>query len=178
MDVFEVFKGIFDAKVLRVIHVFLTNPETEFYLKEISSKSRVPIATTFRILQKLIKFQLIEEKKVKMLKLYKLGNNEKTKILKDSLDISRNALNVFLERIKEISGVDVVILHGEKTDVKANLLIIGKNIDISLIKSLVGEIKEKYNFSILYLTLEPDQFEQMSNMGLYSGKKQILYQRY
>ena len=41
--------------------------ENKFYLREISNKVDVPVATTFRIVKKLLKLGLIEEIKIKKL---------------------------------------------------------------------------------------------------------------
>ena len=37
-------------------------------------------------------------------------------------------------------------------------------------------ISDKYKFNIILLTLTPDQYNQMSSMGLYPGKKKILFE--
>jgi hypothetical protein len=38
-------------------------------------------------------------------------------------------------------------------------------------------IKEKYNFVVSPLILTSEQFEQMSVMGLYSGKEKVLFKK-
>jgi 3'-phosphoadenosine 5'-phosphosulfate sulfotransferase (PAPS reductase)/FAD synthetase len=68
------------------------------------------------------------------------------------------------------------VLHGEATNEKANILIIGTGVDHKIAKDKVGELKEKYKFNIIELVLEPGQFNQMQGMGLFPGKKVILWE--
>ena len=41
----------------------------------------------------------------------------------------------------------------------------------------MGKIKEENNFIISPLTLTAEQYDAMSKMGLYSGKKSILFEK-
>jgi hypothetical protein len=74
-----------------------------------------------------------------------------------------------------VKGEEEILLLGSKEKFKANLLILGQGIDVSEIKKLSGETKDKYNFSINQMTLSKDQFDQMSAMGLYPGSKKVIY---
>ena len=82
---------------------------------------------------------------------------------------------MFVDRIKSLEGIEKIILHGKQTNKKANVLVLGSNVDATQIKLISSEIKEKYDFTILSLTLTNEQYEQMSAMGLYSGEKQVLF---
>jgi len=57
------------------------------------------------------------------------------------------------------------------------VLLIGNNIDAGQVKAVCAEIKEKHNFIVSPLSLTPEQYGQMSQMGLYSGTKKMLYER-
>jgi len=70
-----------------------------------------------------------------------------------------------------------VLLHGKQGNQRANVLIIGSDVDNAKIKEICGNIKEKYKFIISPLVLTAEQFKQMSSMGLYSGKEKVLFKR-
>lgn len=177
MEEINVLEGLFDTKILKIVRLFLNEKENQFYLREISNKVSVPVATTFRIVKKLLELGLIQEIKIKKFKLYMLKEGSNTKFLESFIREEKRILDLFIDKIKVLSGINSVILHGKEMKDRANLLIIGENIDSNAIKQLCGEIKDKYNFTISSLTLTEDQFTQMSSMGLYSGEKKILYKK-
>jgi len=177
MEEINILEGLFDSKILKVIRLFLNEKDNQFYLREISNKVNVPVATTFRIVKKLLKLGLIQEIRIKKFKLYKIKEGSNTKFLESFIREEKRILDQFVDRIKNISGINSVILHGKEKKDRVNILIIGENIDSNSIKQLCADIKEKYNFTISSLTLTEDQFKQMSSMGLYSGEKKTLFKK-
>lgn len=177
MENLNLLEELFDDKKLRVIKLFLQNKEKQFYLREISKQTKVPVASTFRIVKKLMELEIIKQIKVNKFKLYKTADNDNVAFLETFLREGKRLVQLFVERAKELSGIKSIILHGEETEEKANLLLIGTNIDSNEVKRICAEIKEQYNFTISPLTLTQEQFTQMSNMGLYSGKKTVLFEK-
>jgi hypothetical protein len=78
--------------------------------------------------------------------------------------------------MNKIDGIVQVILHGKEEKDKANIIIIGENVDNELIRQVVVSIKEKHYFTITYLLLTESQYVQMAAMNLFSGKKEVLLQ--
>ena len=146
-------------------------------LREISKKSGVPVASTFRIINRLLSMNLIRLVRINKFKLYKLANTKETDFLKNILKKDKNILGFFVDRIKDVEGISQVILHGREAKDKANILLIGENINPSLVKALTYEIKQQYNFNISSLSLTHEQYRQMLSMGLYSGEKKNLFTR-
>lgn len=167
---------LFDKKVLSILKLFFKNPAKQFYLLEIAKKSGVSSATTFRIMNRLSELGLISQIKVIKFKLYQLHKNENVEFLQSFIREDIQMLNDFVNNIKDNPDIRAIILHGKETATRANLLIIGENVENGPINELTVAIKEKYNFTISHLTLTRDQYEQMSRMGLYSGQKKVLYQ--
>ena len=165
-----------DQHALKILKLFINNNDQEFYLREIAKRSRVPPATTFRTLQMLLKLELIQEKRVKKFKFYQL-HEQNAAFLIDILADRRSAVQAFVEQIKQHPSIEMVVLHGKEERTKANLLIIGNDIDQELVRSAALAAKEQYGFNIIHLTLGPEQYNQMSSMGLYPGKKVILYEQ-
>lgn len=173
----QLLEQLFDKKLLHILRIFINSPERQFYLREIGKLSRVPIATVHRTIGRLVELEIIREVRIKRFKLYQLEESRAAKFVEGMLELRRTALEEFIEIAKGAQGVEQIILHGRKQKDRANLLIIGHQIDNDAIKRAVGAIKERYQFSVMHLALEPEQFEQMASMGLYSGEKSTLYRR-
>jgi hypothetical protein len=174
MEPQEILEDLFDSKVLAVIKFFIKNDD-EYYLREISRLTKVSTASTFRILNKLTRMKILKMREIKTAKLYTLETNKTTEFLKSILEV--DYVDYFIDKASLISGVEEILLLGSKTKSKANVLILGSDIDSAEIKMLTGEIKDKYNFSLNQMTLAREQFEQMSAMGLYPGEKKVLFKK-
>jgi len=172
----NIVEDFFDKKTLAILKLFLFDNTDRFYLREISKKSKVPVATTFRIVKQLKALGVVDEHIIKKTKLYAVSKNKNTQLLASLLEEKRTAIDEFVETVSKLAGVEMIVLHGEATNDKANILIIGTGVDHKVVKDKVGDLKEKYNFNIIELALEPAQFNQMSSMGLFPGKKVILWE--
>ena len=171
MEPQEIFEQLLDDKVAAILKFFLQN-QGQFYLREIARLTKVSPASTYRILNRFIRMNILRLDEIKTAKLYTLDTNKTTEFLKTLLEV--DYLVFFVEQASKISGVEEIILLGSKTKSKANVLILG-NPDVAAIKLLCGEIKDKNDFTINQMTLAREQYEQMSAMGLYPGGKKILY---
>ncbi len=166
--------GLIDDKIIKIIKFMIKHPNKEYCLNEIASNSKVPIATTHRILKKLIKLNIISFQKIKTLRIYKINDNEATNYLMPLFEDSEAHITEFVEKIQNDPNIHKIIQYGKESKDRINLLIIGKNINPEPIKMNVYHIKEKYGITLNTLILEPEQYEQMSYMGLYSNKKKLL----
>ena len=177
MQDLEMLGGLFDNKILAVLAVLVNDMSGGLYLREIAKYAKVSDASTFRIINKLIPLGIVEQMKIKKLKLYKFRNEPRTEFLYKMLKKDIQVMQLFVDQIKVVPGVQAVLLHGKESNQRANVLIIGLNVDSDKIKEICGSIKEKYNFIISPLVLAAEQFEQMSQMGLYSGNERVLFKK-
>lgn len=146
-------------------------------MREVAKKTKIPVATTFRIINKLKELEIINEFKIKKFKVYRININKNTEFLQDIIAQKKSALNDFVEKTSLIDEIQTIILHGKEEKNKANILLIGHNIPVEKVKTFVVEIKESYDFTIIDLNLEPDQFSKMSEMGLFPGRRTVLFQK-
>ncbi|MBT3464828.1 helix-turn-helix domain-containing protein [archaeon] len=79
------FDGLVDKKTLKVLKVFLNNEKEYYHITQISKLTKVPLATTFRIIHSLHKNLFLEQKTISKLKIYKLKQNRKTKFFKKNI---------------------------------------------------------------------------------------------
>ena len=82
----SILEQLFDEKKLKILRLFYSGKKEEFYLREISKKTGVPVATTFRITNRLAELGIIEQMEIKKFKLYKLKDSKQTKFLEKILD--------------------------------------------------------------------------------------------
>ncbi len=177
MEEISIFEELFDDKIIAILKTLFKDTGREFYLQELSEEAKIPMATTFRILDKLNKLEIVEISKISRFKLYKLKKNKKVEFLASVFKMELRIMDKFIEEVKELPGLNKIILHGKEYPDRANVLLIGDDIDSGEIKRICAKIKEKYQFTINPLSLTQSQYEQMSQMGLYSGQKKVLMEK-
>ncbi len=168
----EILTKLIDQKKAAVLQVILNSKE-EMYLKEIAEKSNVPISSTFRILQGFTKLNIINKKEWKTSKVYFCVDNENVTFLKELFAEQYDGLQEFVKAVEDITEIQNIILHGPKNKNKANILLIGTEININKVEEACNNVKNK-GFELSYLTLAKEQYLQMVKMGLYSGEKKVL----
>lgn len=168
----EAISKLIDPKKIAVLKVVLSSNE-ELYLKEIAQKSAVSITSTFRILQELTEQGVLKKREWKTSKVYSCEENPKVDFLKELFAEEYDGLQEFVTAVKELPGLQNIILHGATKKGKANVLLIGEGMDLGPADAVCQKIKER-GFELSYLTLTKNQYAQMSKMGLYSGEKKVL----
>lgn len=167
----EVLANLIDNKKRQVLQVLLHSQE-ELVLKEITAKSSVPSATTFRILQELVAQNILHRREWKNSKVYSCQSNEKIDFLKELFSDEYDGVSEFVELASGILGIQNILLH-ESRKGSANLLIIGENFDMHQLEEASRKVRTK-GFDLTYLPLSRKQYEQMAKMGLYGGEKKVL----
>ena len=168
---------LFDRKILAILAVLTNDTSGGLYLREISKYSQVSDASTHRIINKLLELGIVEQEKIKKLKLYKFKKSSKTEFLYKILKKDVQVINIFIEEVKKHMSIDQIILYGEETNKRASILLIGDVIHTEKVKEIVGSIQMKYNFLITPTMLNNETYENLSNMGQFLSKKRILFKR-
>ena len=109
----EIISKLIEQKISKVLTVIINNPKA-FYLKELSVKAGVPIASTYRILQKLEKLNLVQVIKISKFKLYTFSSSEDANFLSSLFIERQNALDIFVSRAKQNISVESIIFQGEE----------------------------------------------------------------
>ncbi len=168
----EVLSALVEGKKAAVLDTLLAAKE-DLYLKEIAQRSKVSIATTFRILQALVKAGLIARKAWKTSKLYCCQDTEEVQFLRELFHTEYDGVQDFVSLVQDLPGVQSIIMQGEGKKGKANLILLGESMDTAKIEEACQKVREK-GFELSYLTLARKQYEQMLRMGLYGGEKRVL----
>ncbi|MBN2458914.1 hypothetical protein JXB28_01390 [Candidatus Woesearchaeota archaeon] len=173
----NILEEFFDKKTLSILKLFLFDDTKQFYLREIAKKAKVPVSSTFRIVKRLKAMGLVSETIIKKTKLYSLAVSKDSAYLSKLLEEKKGVIEEFVDYVSKLPGVDMIVMHGEEAKDKANIIVIGAAVDSKAVKEKVGEIKGKYNFNIIEYVLDPGVFNQMSQGGLISGRKVILWEK-
>src|SRR3989338_1624411 len=114
MEQIKILEELFDKKTLAVLRLFSSNADKQYYLREIAKATRVPIATVFRIVRKLVTMGVVNEIKIKKFKIYQYGTGKESKFVEQLIEIRRGAVEEFVENCRSIDGIWQVILHVKK----------------------------------------------------------------
>jgi DNA-binding transcriptional regulator GbsR (MarR family) len=174
MEKKKVIETLFDKKIIKILRLFINNPEKAYYTREIARITKVPLASVHRVMQQLKALELVKENKDKYLKTF-ISEKRNLEIFSSLLEDKKTAIKEFAEFLSSVEGVSMAIQHGEEEKDKASILVVGEGIDQTLIRDKTNEIKENYKFNIIYLIVTQIQYDQMLSMGLYRGKKIVLY---
>lgn len=173
----DILEQLIDPKIIKILRIFFENDKKQFYLREISNKTGVSTASTFRVLNKLVQLNLISININAKFKSYILADNENTRFLGQLIKKEKQIMQILVTRVKNIEGLQEVMLYGKEEKDRAIIILIGENIPSETVKSVCSEIKEEFNYSINPLVLNREQFEQMDRMGLYPDKKKVLFRK-
>ncbi|GEM_PF-1796755 len=176
MEQRDVLKELFDDKIIKIINIFLENPKKQFSLTQVSFLSKVNIATTLRILEKLVKQNIIELIIIGKSKLYKIKNTEKTLFLSRFLKNEEEPLLEFIDRVKNHPRIKKIIAEA-KTGMEAKLILVGNFLPTDKINAIVDDIKRKYRFDIHFVEITEKQFSDMEKARLYDLGKKIAWER-
>lgn len=76
-----VIRYLVEEKTLKILDLLLKNKQKQFHLSNISEQSKIPIASTFRIINRLVSLKIVDVTVIGKLKIYKISDNDATKQL-------------------------------------------------------------------------------------------------
>ncbi len=72
---------LIDPKMVAVLRVFLEQKDKLFHLQKVSRVSGVSLGTTFRLVHRMARLEILEIEKIGEFKLYRLGRSKEIKAL-------------------------------------------------------------------------------------------------
>jgi len=176
----DVLTGLLDQKLIKVISLFAKNPEKKFYLSEVSKLSNVNPATTFRILKKLVKENIIIPIVIGKVRVYQLSGGERAKSLSEFLKKDYveevTPLEVFLDKIKLVPHISKIILDS-KTQNSAKLIIVSEFTLKDRILRICDDVYNRFKFKINFVELKPNQFDGLRELNNFDLNKKVLFRR-
>jgi len=162
--------SLFDAKTVEVLKKLLVKKDI-FYLRDLSREAGVSLATTYRIIQRLLKLGLVSKEHKDKFTFYTLVKDSPaykelyTLIIgtaPDPISALREALSN-----KYGSKFSLYLLKGKEK----KIFIVTEAADSSNIRALVNKVSEKIGQKINHIALTPAQFNQMQEIGLIDKSK-------
>jgi len=175
----DVLTGLLDEKVVRIISLFARYPEKRFYLSEVSKLSKVNAASTFRVLNKLVKEEIVSATIIGKVRVYQMSRSERAKSLSQFLKLDsveeKDPLNLFSKKVGTFPHINKIILDS-KTSNSAKLIIVDDFSSKERIERVCEEIYEKHKFRISFVELKPGQFEGLRGSNMINVSK-ILFNK-
>ena len=168
---FGVLSGLLDDKLIKVISLFMKYPGKKFYLSEVSKLSGVNNATTFRILKKLVKEELILMDVIGKVWVYQLGKSERVQSLSGLLkrdEPKKDVLSEFCERVGVLPRVRLILLDS-KTHNGARLIIVGDLSSKERIDIICREFADRRKFVVT------SQYEGLKSSRAFDMNKKVLF---
>ena len=76
----SLFSDLVDRKIIRILTSLVNHPTEHFHIQKLSSVSRVPLSSTFRIVNNLVKIGLVDVIVVGKFKIYRLSEKKKKEL--------------------------------------------------------------------------------------------------
>ena len=77
----SLFLELVDRKITRILTTLVNNPKKHYHIQKLSSESKVPLSSTFRIINKLVKLNLVEITTIGKFKIYMLKKEREKELL-------------------------------------------------------------------------------------------------
>lgn len=172
----SVLAGLLDDKLIRVISLFMKNPEKKFYLSEVARKADVNTATTFRILNKILKENIVRADIIGKVRTYQLARGERVRALSEVLKKEdSDVLNTFCQKITAFPRIKLVLLES-KTSTGAKVIIVGDFPSRDSIGRVVKELLDTHKFKINFAEINVQQYKDMKLLGMMNDKR-VLYRK-
>ena len=161
----DLMSKIFDIKTVKVIEVLLTK-RGRFYLRDLSRESGVSLATTFRIVQKLKKVNIVYKDGKEKIEFYELDRNSKNfSVLKDIfMESEKKPGEIIKQELHNIHGLEPRIYY-ERSN-KNKIIVISSLTE----KREIEKIKDKFGEELKIVLFSNSQFIEMKNAGFVKRK--------
>lgn len=153
---------VFDDKIVTILKCLLSK-DNIFYLRDLSRETNVSLATTYRIIQRLMRLGLVTKNASNKIVYYQLAKN--SEVFKELYQViignSTSPLMVLRKRIEEKCGDGANVYAKDK-----KIFVISNKLKPEALTLICEEIRELIGIKLDALLVSPTQFKQMKSMGL------------
>lgn len=166
----QILEQLFDSPLkVRLLRLFLSNPERSFTLREIAQRLKSDQRVCRRQLDKLVNIELLNSQFKRRLKIYSVNPqfsfyNELRALVLKSIPTSKEKL---LKRLKNLGRVKLAVLSGifiNAENSRADLLIVGDNIKRKRLTQLLRDLEAELGKEIDYVLLATEDFKYRYSM--------------
>ncbi|MCG2691476.1 nucleotidyltransferase domain-containing protein [Microgenomates group bacterium] len=133
-----------NPKLLKLLSVFVFNPNQSFYVRELAKKTLLPVSTTSRLLDKLLNQQILQFTTKGSLKLFQLNlNHPSLPEIKSLVQKESGQISLLTQALKQIPLVSLATVYGSAAK---NQLTSTSDIDLLIVGSPpVDELNQQLN---------------------------------
>ncbi len=169
---------------VRLLRLFLTNPETDYFVRELTRRLGLRINSVRQELGNLEKMSIIVPRREQQKKFYRVNRDF---VLFEELKALITKSQILLERnlareIEKLGSVKLMVLSGlfvGLTTRSTDMLIVGK-INRRKLKALIARFQTNLEQEINYTVMSPAEYRYRSDLtdrflfGILEGKKIVL----
>ncbi|NTV40968.1 MAG: winged helix-turn-helix transcriptional regulator [Candidatus Moranbacteria bacterium] len=166
----EVFEILFGSKSrVRVLRLFLLNPESEYSVSEIAKKNMISVASVRKELNSLKKINFVKEKTKKGSKTYHLDQQFhfypelKSLISKSTASPESKSLG----RLKGIGDVKLALISGiflNYPKSKVDMVLVVNNVSRSKLKNLMNSLEAEIGKEVSFALMNSEEFKYRLDM--------------
>ena len=166
----QLLANLFDKKTIEVLKKLLLKKDI-FYLRDISRETSVSLATTFRIVQKLVSLGLVTKEQQDKFTWYKLLRD--TEIYKEIYALVMGATpdpaDLFKQQMKEKFAAAFQAFVTK--DKERKIIVISEMVKQPDADAVISSVAETTGTKLNCMVMTPQFYEQMQTMGLISKDK-------
>lgn len=165
----DILTAIFGSQAkVRALRLFLFNPETPFFLREVAERTKCGQAAVRTELSNLLKIGLLKKRLITKEKEHGLSYQLNPKFiyidqLKNFLTISSvSADDSLLKRFASVGKLKLVVASGvfiQNWDARVDLLIVGDELNLARIEAAMKSIEAEIGKELAYSAFETADFE-------------------
>tara|TARA_Y100000310_G_C20587040_1_gene765974 strand:+ start:108 stop:629 length:522 start_codon:yes stop_codon:yes gene_type:complete len=169
---FELLSSIFDAKTVSVIAALLKK-KGRFYLRDLSRESGVSLATTYRIVQKLLSARVVLKDTKEKIEFYEINRSSKEfqELCGIFLESLKSPAEMFKELLSELHGTEPRVFS-DKEDVN-KVIVVSSLTDRSQLANITKQIEDETGLKFKTALFSSSQFIEMKNLGYINSKHLI-----
>lgn len=159
----NILEKLFGSKTrLKILSLFVKNPNSNFYVREITRKLQDTINSIRRELENLTKLGILKTYDQNQKKFYKL--NKECNIIDElsALVLKANIVpkEQVAEQISKIQSIDFAALSGifTRSDSRVDLLIIGDNVEKNKLTKIINELEKQQGQELNYTVMSKKEF--------------------
>lgn len=172
---------------VKLLTLFLSNPESEFYIRQLERQLKEPVSAVRRELNRLETVGLVASQRRGNLKLYKVKTDCPIYPELKSLFFKTEGIGRYLkENLARLGRISTAFIYGSFAEDKARLdsdidLMIVGDVDSDAISQVVSRAEEGLQRNINYTSYESEEFQRLRKSrdpfieNVLSGKKIVLF---
>lgn len=160
----NILEKLFGSKTrVKILSLFVKNPNSSFYVREITRKLQERINSIRRELENLVNVGILKTFDQDQKKFYKV--NKECNILEElsALVLKSNIVpkEKVADEIKKIESIDFAALSGifTRSDSRVDILIIGDNVEKNKLVKIINELEKQQGQELNYTIMSKKEFD-------------------